>query len=124
MAFQQAVSLSTVLVRCSTGESLVESNKINLFNPDRKPSKGAVFTLQAPVQMLTYCIYGYVVGLAIHVISAGFAHPGKRKVAIFYMVVVSAGFLFYVAASVYVGLALHGKFKKAAEKTYKYFIYR
>jgi hypothetical protein len=63
VAFQQVAGLGGILATHSTHLDLYQA----LVNKQRRPDWKTVFVLQVPVQLLSYSIFLYTFGLAVHV---------------------------------------------------------
>ena len=64
VAFQQVAGLGGILATRSTHGSLYHA----LLDKNGRPDIKTVFVLQVPVQLLSYSIFFYTLGLAVHVI--------------------------------------------------------
>jgi hypothetical protein len=84
MAFQQAASLGLFLIQCQLPKTDGRKylNSTYLFREDGlTPSWKAVFALQAPVQLLSYCFCAYSIGLIVHIMWQGFRGKGSKEVS-------------------------------------------
>ncbi|KAA8909116.1 hypothetical protein FN846DRAFT_918330 [Sphaerosporella brunnea] len=119
MAFQQSASLAKLLIECSCtdGKSVYSTY---LFHSSKKPSLMAVFALQAPVQLLTYCFCSYSIGLMVHVSSKGFTGELPWRVSVFFVSAIGSGLFLYAWLSAYWSYALKPRGKPSSADDLQY----
>ncbi|KAL4935262.1 hypothetical protein BDV06DRAFT_228988 [Aspergillus oleicola] len=100
MAFQQSSALGCVLAKIHNGATLNTA----LLGEDHRPLLKVVFVLQAPIQMLSYCISLYLLGLLVYIVypTSGLSFDDPRaKIAIFCGVLFAFYLGFFITASVF-----------------------
>ncbi|PLB46192.1 hypothetical protein P170DRAFT_479110 [Aspergillus steynii IBT 23096] len=101
MAFQQSSGLGCVRAKITSEHRLDEA--LMRGSVQQKPSRAAVFVLQAPVQILSYSVMIYLAGLVVFLIHPVGSHAFEDKevkIAIFCGALFPVYVAFYVASSV------------------------
>ncbi|KAI0172689.1 hypothetical protein GGR52DRAFT_417804 [Hypoxylon sp. FL1284] len=103
MAFQQSSSLGCALAKVETGHNLLPVLlQREQKNKQKKPSHKAVFVLQAPVQLLSYSVLAYFIGLLVLIfypLAKDLRDQNSVNIAIFYGSFIPCYIAFYFVTS-------------------------